>query len=729
MVFVMILFQLTILCFTCIGWGYWVWLLCGFKKSSQGPDWLLSMLCGFCACILALQNLVYWGLRVKWTAWFAVVVAAAGCFQFVRRWLKERGPSIDRKKDPWITVVVFLAIFAFQGVGLFRQGPQDYYGYAHNDQVNYTLLSQFLVEEPFSSELKDVKLKPWMVKGIDIKNMRIGQSVAQGYLGVVSLTDSKSAYGVLSIFFIALLSILMFALARGLGLSLSGAFLTGIWTGLLPALTKMHLHGFISQTSILFIFPSIALLFATIRSLRPLFILSIFFLSWLLSTYTEVYVIGAAIAACFCLFLLTGPVWVRIMFAVGTIISSLLINPLYTVKFFTFLQTQYQVASNPLVLSDLVPYSGTWRGWAEIFLQINFLRESLSGRMEIWAGFFLLFLCAIGLLSNQSNRLRICAASLLPPISVLVVLWMHSTLPKYPFSKILDTFSPFWVLLIVLGTSSCSWWIGKRILTFLPSDRKEGQNEMQILMVLILVPFIALSGYASWIYIYNVVQNHGILQSVNTPRLREIYRELEKSKGRYLINEEHCITNAWLAYHARKSDVYFESNKITDRPVPLDQFAFRRIPDNPVGVKLVNANGIKDIDSYQGLPEFLVRNLQGIDQQGLLVWYWVGDSMEIEFVRFNSVQSQEHYRLMMTVMSGPAHPDSHRKVSLISPDGAQQIREFDSMERLSFDISLPAGRTNYKFKVLSPTEHINKSPVDPRKHMVRVQEVDLLSLK
>jgi len=725
----MIFFQVALLCFTFIGWGYWVWLAAGFERNRQRQTWFLSMLGGFCACILALQNLIYWGLKLEWTAWFALVIAAAGCFQLGRRWFKGQVPSIGREKDPWIMAVLFLVIFAFQGSGLFHHGPQDYYGNAHTDQVNYTLLSQFLVEEPFSLELENVALRPWLVKAIDLKNMRIGQSVAQGYLGVVSFTDSKTAYGVLTIFFIACISLAVFSLGHALGLSRMGALLAGLWTGLLPAVTKTHLDGFFSQTIILFIYPSMGLLFATTRSFRSFFILSALFLAWLLSAYTEVFIIGVAITACFCLFVLKAPLSIRIASAVSIVTASLLINPYYSLKFIFFLKNQYHTASDPLVLSGLVPNSGTWRGWTEIFWRFDFLEQFFPIRFETWPGIFLLCLMVIGFLSVPSNCRYCFMGTLLPPISVLAYLLSFKTLPKYPFSKILDTFSPFWVLLSIFGVVFCIDRLEPMIRKCKSSIRPLNRKEWKLPLTLILTPFIVFSGFSSFIFLARVIQNSGILSSVNTPQLRQTYKELRKTKGRYLINEEHPIINAWLAYHARKSDVYFEPNKITDRPVPLDQFFFRRIPDNPPGLKLVNASGIIETTSYQGPPLITIRNPQGIDKEGLFTWYWVGDSMEIQFLRFSSIPVQEWYRLTMTVISGPAHPDTHRKVSLIAPEGTQQIMEFDNEATLSFNIELKSGSASYKFQVLSPTEHVLKTPSDPRKLMVRVQELDLMLLK
>src|SRR4029077_13120906 len=155
----------------------------------------------------------------------------------------------------------------------------------------------------------------------------------------------------------------------------------------------------------------------------------------------------------------------------------LLLAGLYLPHLVTFLNSQYKVFANPLVLSSLFPMSGTWRGWAEIFFgqpSSSILELSSLINAQAWLQQFLqlaaptvtpellnripiiiaLGLIVIGGFAFQGRSLaknRFLLAALLIPLSILILLLSAADLPKYTFSKLLATFTPFWVVTITLG--------------------------------------------------------------------------------------------------------------------------------------------------------------------------------------------------------------------------------------------------------------------------------------
>jgi hypothetical protein len=736
---ILILFQLTILIFTAWGWGFWLWKILKLDNRCLRWGWFFCGLAGFALCMLFLQNLVYLDFRINITGWIALAVALSGVVFSCKSWRRRNAPvrRRDRADQIW-GALVFIIVFGCQAAALFHSGPANYYGKAQHDQVNYVLTAQFLVEKPFSTSLADAKEVPWLVIGVNWKHGRLGQSVANAYLGVVSLTDAKRSYGTLSIFVICLGALAVFVLARSLGMPTKIAGLAACWWGILPAITKMHLDGFFSQSSALFVFPAIAAFFYTKKGRidRVQLTLQAIFLAYLLCVYTELYVIGVGIIVSLLLF--NGRTrWSHRVAAALTIpIGSLLLASFYLPYLVTFLSNHYKVAAQPF-FSGLVPMSGTWRGWAEIFfgqlsssvLDLGLLTDAQAGqqflqqaasmvtpellnRIPIIIALALIVIGGFAFQGRSPAKNRFLLTTLLIPFSILILLLSATELPKYPFSKLLDTFTPFWVVIIALGFLRFSQGTFRH-----PAICK-------LSMLSFLLSLTALSFSGSVPHWREVIEGRGILATVDSNEARACYAIAEsRRQDEFVIIESQDILCAWLVYHTRHAKTYLDADLISDVAVPDEQYAFRRIPTLAGKLTVLNSHG----PNYTGLPEVIVRNPQGIDRdvKTNATWYWIGKEAVFEVLALSEFPQVGFYQIEFDATAGPANPEPRRTLALTAPDGEVQTASFVQPETVRFQIKTNRGRNLYRLEVVYPTEQTNKNPSDPRNHMVQIEHLEI----
>jgi hypothetical protein len=155
--------------------------------------------------------------------------------------------------------VVILLTVIFHGIVPVQQDLKWYYGKAFPDHIYYVELAEFLKDEPYGTSEQDVGLRPWLAKTATfLKKQRIGQSIVTAEISVWSGTDGKGGYPATVIFFLALLAICLYAFLRDVGIDCFMAGSGALLAALLPAVTRLSLNGFLSQISILFVFPFFA---------------------------------------------------------------------------------------------------------------------------------------------------------------------------------------------------------------------------------------------------------------------------------------------------------------------------------------------------------------------------------------------------------------------------------------------------------------------------------------
>src|SRR5258708_38174005 len=93
-----------------------------------------------------------------------------------------------------------------------------------------------------------------MLMPVRLKDERIGHSVITAEISVLSQTNAKSSYAATVIFFLLSLAICLYVLLRDIGINRLTAGLGAFLPTILPAITRLTLDGFLSQTAVLFVF-------------------------------------------------------------------------------------------------------------------------------------------------------------------------------------------------------------------------------------------------------------------------------------------------------------------------------------------------------------------------------------------------------------------------------------------------------------------------------------------
>lgn len=719
----LVLFQLALLILTAWGWGYWLRRIVGTSHLAgwRQRGWFFFGLAGFTACILFLQGLVYLDLPLKYSGWIGLAVALAGLVGSLWEGVWSRDTR-HRWREPVAAGLVFAAVFGCQSIPLFRVGPANYYGSAHVDQVNYVLLGEFLAEKPFSTSQGDIGLQPWVAKPLALKNYRIGQSVSNGYLGVISLSDAKRSYGTLTIFMVGLGALSVFLLARILGVPLVTAALAAVWWGVLPAVTKVHLDGFLSQTCILFVFPAMAAAFYARRGRLervPLALLT-FYLAYLLCTYTEVYALGVGLLVCLLILATQEASWGRRLSAGATVVAgSLVLNGGYLRSFAFYIGSQYQsAASNAKELVGLVPMSGTWIGWKQIFFGYIPFADARLERLSLLVSFGFLFLIGCAFQIPGLAKRRFLLAIVAPAAGVLALLLSAAEFAKYPFAKLLDTFTTFWLLFALLGAQTLWLWLTRR------------RAARRAVMWMVTGSLVVLALLGSWPQWRATMENQGTLAAVNSPTARLCYRQARREPDAvYLIDEPNSILCAWLVYAARHSQVYVDADHISDLPIPLVEYAFRRFPVADRTLVVLNEKGFSRMKPSEHPPVIVVNNPQGSEGSGENVAYWLGPEIALDLVDNQSLPDgpSRRFSLVFDAAAGPANPLADRTLVLVDPDGSNQQVSFANSTRCHFAVDLHPGKNSYFLRVAAPTEQTVRIPGDPRNHMVMLQHFGLIN--
>jgi hypothetical protein len=557
---------------------------------------LFSLLGGLFLIVLIPQNLIYLGVPVRISAW-PILTAALAQFWWCRRKLVAWTQTLYAHGDVRTLAVVILLTISFHGIVPIQQGLAWYYGKGHFDQINYVLLAEFLKEEPYSTTEREIGLRPWLVgpvgfhdptqehgmssvpglETVGLKNERIGQSVITAEISVWSWTNGKGGYAATVIFFLTLLAICVYVFLRETGIDCFLAGSGALLAAFLPAIARLSLDGFLSQVAILFVFPFFAsLLRRQELSPRGFTLLFSLTLAYVVAVYSEFAPIGLGTLFLGVLLVRNDQARPKRLMLMSAILLIALLNPFYLPKLFGFLGYQYSLAANAASLWDNVaPDISTLRGWSEIIF------GSRNG--SPFALFFdccallfgLLFLTGVSFLSRRDKL--ILGTILLPAILAISYLSTRTPISYYPIAKITLSMVPCLIGLVFVGLSKMALRL---------QDRPTG-----FLIKLLSAGIVATAGIGSFRYYSEVLNNEGLLQIFREPRFLGVCRELEEIKNqRLLVFETHPLLTAWLCYHARHNDVYFDGRLISDSPVP-QSLPFSKIQTSKILTLLSLATG------------------------------------------------------------------------------------------------------------------------------------------
>jgi hypothetical protein len=566
-----LIWQLFVLFGCCLGVGQVLRLILP-KEFSLLNKVLFSLIGGLCLVVLVPQNLFYLGVPVRVSAWLILVAALVqGWFLRHKFITRSRAFCADAEIRP-LAVVILLTI-TFHGVVPIEQGLEWYCGKGYDDQINYVLLAEFLKEEPYNTSEQDVRLRPWLARTVGfqhfadgttpgsgqaitgLKYERIGQSIITAEISVWSGTDGKGGYAATVIFFLTVLSICLYVFLRETGV---GRFMAGagaVLAAVLPGLTRLSLNGFLSQVSILFVFPFLAsLLRRQELNARSFTLFFSFTLAYLVAAYTEIAPFG------FCTLLL-GVISVRHdsfrakrLIVMSAVLLIAAMNPYYLRNLIEFLGQQYYVAANTTFLNALAPNVLTLHGWTELIFGSTASAPvaSFFDCCTILVG--LLFVAGVIKLS-RSDKL-IMGATLLPAFLVILYLATRTPLSYYPIAKIALTILPFLIGLLFVPLSG------------VVANNKRYPIRMLTNLLCSLVAAAVAAGSVR--YYVEVLNNSGLLRYVREPHFLNVSRTLEEMKNkRVLVFETNPGLTLWLCYHARHNEVYVNSQLNSNAQMPL----------------------------------------------------------------------------------------------------------------------------------------------------------------
>jgi len=592
-----LLWQLVLLSVCCSGLGLTLRFLLPTEFSPLNKV-LFSFIGGLFLVVLVGQNLVYLNIPVRISAWL-LLSAALLLGWWSRRKFAAWSRRIYSNTDFRTLAVVVLLTVTFHGLVPIRQGLEWYYGKGHFDQMNYVMLAEFLKEEPYRTS--EIGLRPWLVgpvgfsaneeqagtspgtgqQMIGLKKERIGQSIINAEISAWSGTDAQGGYAATVIFFLTVLAVCLYVFLRESGIDCLMAAAGALLGVLLPAITRLSLNGFLSQVSILFVFPFFASLLRRqelgAKSFTLFFSLS---LAYLIAAYSEIAPIG------FCTFFLG--VWCvrldsfrskRLILMSGLLLIAL-VNPYYLRNLIEFLEFQYNLAANAGSFWDnAAPNILSLQGWTELLFGV-ITSSSFAIFFDCCTVLLgLLFLAGAILLSRREGL--IFAVMAVPAILVLSYLATRTPFSYYPIAKIMLTFLPTMIGLVFVALSRVSAGNYARPLGV----------AIKVFSAMIVVAAAA----GSVRYYFEVLDNQGTLQYVREPRFLNVCRALEEMKSkRIFLFENDPLLNGWLCYYARHNQVYVDPQLTGDAHF-LRLAPFLKVPDLKTLDFAVNPSRIVDL--------------------------------------------------------------------------------------------------------------------------------------
>ena len=552
---------------------------------------LFSFIGGLFLAVLLPQNLIYLAVPIRVSAWFVMGLAGVGFYLKRRDWIGWIR-TLRTNADVQILCIVAVLTVAFHSVVPVQQGIDSYYGKAHPDQLNYVFLAEFLKEKPYGTDIRDIGHEPWLLMPVRLKDERIGQSVITAEIAVISQTNAKSSYAATVIFLLVSLAICSYALFRDIGIDRFSAALGAFLPTILPAITRLTLDGFLSQTAVLFAF----VFFANLLHRRDLNARSftLFFslgLAYLVAAYSELAPFGCC---CFLLGVLLIRTEIfrekRLMIWCAILLVAFL-NPFYIRNLITFLSEQYFTAAIGRFMDDLVPQVLTVAGWSEILFGV------VDAQWRIFfevLGVLFAVVAVIGFLLLQRSEQLVFGSILLPVLGIGSCLATRVPLPAYPIAKLIFSFSPF---VCILAFSAISRFA-------LP----KANQLSSLLRTLLLVLLVGAAACGSIKEYRGVVSKAEFLESLRDPSFLDVCRRLENIRDKnVLLLDTDPFRLAWLCYHARMNDVYCHATQIGNASVTDQSLPFLDIPrtesidfvvsrDRIVSTKSAGSSGINGND-------------------------------------------------------------------------------------------------------------------------------------
>lgn len=540
-----------------------------WKTDAAEETWVLAPLIGQAVVILILQNLVYLDLPVKLSApllW----LGTAGFWLWLA---KTRRLRDGRRPAPWALLALGTVTYLVQGIGLLIAGAASYVGRAWHDQLNYTLVAQLLVDYRFSLPLQAVDNHPYLVRAIQLRQDRIGQSVLQAFFATSTLTDAKTAFEPTILLAPPLTALATYLLARRCGVARTASLAIGLAGGTLPAIAAVHLECFLSQAlaiPLLLLWPIVIADVARAGGWRREAVAALL-LAAATSVYIEIYPIFLALAAIVLVDKVRAP-WPeigaatrRIALVVGL---ALLMNP----GFIRSIVKLTRRASLSRSLTDVYPWAYTadglvrlWLGDLPLSLPPDWPRAAIEG-----AAIGLVALAYLGLALVWWARRNGVATGLVALGLSPVLIWAYGRGSdyKYQFYKMALSLSPLLALGVGVAIVRSTGWLSER--------SRLGAGIARGLAIVLLV---ASCGATLHMAIRSARETsstpgRGGAHKLLAPATRRIEQLLAQERNQPVVIMWYDdffgggFLNGWLAYFARGHRVWLVNPRVGDTDIP-----------------------------------------------------------------------------------------------------------------------------------------------------------------
>lgn len=696
--------------------GSVVWKL--FFNSNTSGDTELVPILGISVIILMAQNLVYLDIPLKYSAWITLLIFVCLGVVYI---IKNKGFKIQFHLGYSKTLIFLLfCVTGIHALGYLIVGAEKYVGYGWIDQFNYTVISQFLVDYPFHTSMDQIN-QPSLVRAIMGKDDRIGQSIFQGFISVLTNNNSKTVYGAVSLISAHLMVFSIWITGKRMNLSKGNTIVLVLVSTCMPGLALIHLTDFFSHALVLpflYIWPFLVNKLLVERNIKTTLFVSIIF-SAANSIYTEFTPLFLGI-------LLLGVIWQQLSkgFDLKGITYAFLTIPIAILSNIGYFHGTKVVLSRvdlPNILSHIYPYAYKVEGIMRLWLFTNPFKFDDKIGLVVTLTFLVLTIIGISGLVMQFFVTRTnISLSLLVMVFLPVIVLAQQEPHPYQFYKILSTICPLFIFGII--------YLGDFIIRknedirnrFLPTAYNSG---IALILVSTLLSTLLLS--------YETSKKPNFLVHTQNEESVKLFEKLEKNtKKNYLIVSDHHYVSAWLTYHARNSNVWVMPTLIGDvdfrqlfpNITNFSFFNFDNIKSDEIEPIVLNTNQLV-LNKLKTKVFTTVENKNGIEGPKGNEFSWLGEELIIKILSLE--EGMKKINISINIAPGPSVTDPYRKVRIGNDIIGWKEYEFTTQTDLNYSTIVNRGFENIQVQTVLPREIGVVIPNDPRKLFARINAIKM----
>lgn len=430
-----------------------IWLFSSGEKSA--PLLILHALVGGLLTLgLASQFCWQLGWNAHQAAWPFFGLASACNLTLGARVVWPRRKELARTETGGLAATGLVALLLLSVFAVSNGAP--YYGRAWGDQINYSLIANFLQHQSPAAVVPYTRPAELVVIDSGLLNDRIGQSTLHAWLSELSGSPTLDSFYLVCIIGVLAFVTALYLTARTLGISPGRSALAALAAGLAPPLHAIHLESFLSQTMVTpVIFYTLVASFRYAVSGHCSWLFLVFLgATWVLTAYFEFFpiLVVAELALAAVLLWSSRKTGTRVLWLGSAILAGLLLA--------TWL------SANPLELmlrggeahsgfDKFFPWAYQPEGFVRLLVGDWATQVTDSVAVALAVGVLVVTLGVAGHLLCFSYRRRhplalSLAALLLLPLGVTVFPGDHS----YQFYKLLQSFWPVTLIALVLPIES-----------------------------------------------------------------------------------------------------------------------------------------------------------------------------------------------------------------------------------------------------------------------------------